>query len=287
MAWLEIVHSGALTTIQDRGRTGDAEAGISESGAADRTAHDAANRLVGNDPAAATLEVTVGGLAVRSTGPTIVAVTGARVAVAVNGRPQGDYAMLRLDDGDILTLGAPTEGLRTYVAVRGGIDVPEVLGSRATDTLSGTGPAPVAVGDRLLVGALATELPVENQIPPPAAAPDPTVLRVRSGPQEQWFSTGSVAALTRETWSVTPQLDRAGIRLHGPGLLHRASSDRFPGEATVAGAIQVPREGNPILLLADHPAVGDYPVIAVVVPDDVHLAAQLRPGDHVRFRRMR
>lgn len=287
MAWLEIVRSGALTTVQDRGRAGDAEAGISESGAVDRTAHDAANRLVGNDPAAATLEVTVGGLAVRSVGATIVAVTGARVAVAVNGRPQGDYAMLRLGDGDILTLGAPSEGLRTYVAVRGGIDVPEVFGSRATDTRAGTGPAPVAVGDRLLAGGLAAELPVECQIPPPAGTPDPAVLRVRRGPQERWFSAGSLSALTRETWSVTTELDRVGIRLHGPGPLHRAGGDRFPGEPTVAGAIQVPREGHPILLLADHPAVGDYPVIAVVVPEDVHIAAQLRPGHRVQFRRTR
>ena len=287
MAWLEIVRSGALTTVQDRGRAGDAETGVSESGAVDRTSHDAANRLVGNDPAAATLEVTVGGLEVRSVGPTIVAVTGARVAVAVNGRPQGDYAMLCLDDGDVLTLGAPSEGLRTYVAVRGGIDVPEVLGSRATDTLSGIGPAPVHPGDRLLVGGLAAELPVEVQIPPPAEIPDPAVLRVRRGPQEQWFTAGATEALTREIWSVTPELDRAGIRLHGPGPLHRAGHDRFPGEATVAGAIQVPRDGHPILLLADHPAVGDYPVIAVVEPDDVHIAAQLRPGHRVQFRRLR
>lgn len=164
--------AGALTTIQDRGRTGDAEAGISESGAADRTAHDAVNRLVGNDPAAATLEVTVGGLAVRSTGSTIVAVTGARVAVAVNGRPQGDYAMLRSDDGDILTLGAPTEGLRTYVVQCAAASTCRRCSAVAPPTpCPGPAPAPVAVGDRLLVGALATELPVENRIPPPAAAP--------------------------------------------------------------------------------------------------------------------
>ncbi|MGW0019193.1 5-oxoprolinase subunit C family protein [Rhodococcus sp. NPDC003382] len=287
MAWLEIVRSGALTTIQDRGRAGDAEAGISESGAADLTSHDTANRLVGNDPVAATLEVTVGGLEIRSIGPTIVAVTGARVAVAVNGRPQGDYAMLRLNDGDVLTLGAPSEGLRTYVGVRGGIDVPEVLGSRATDTLSGVGPAPVRAGDRLLVGGLAAELPTEVQIPPPAETPEPAVLRVRRGPQEHWFTPGAVEALTREIWSVTPELDRRGIRLHGPGPLHRAGRDRFAGEPTVAGAIQVPRDGHPILLLADHPAVGDYPVIAVVVPEDVHIAAQLRPGHHIRFHRAR
>ncbi|MFZ2527862.1 MAG: biotin-dependent carboxyltransferase family protein [Rhodococcus sp. (in: high G+C Gram-positive bacteria)] len=285
MAWLEIVRSGALTTVQDRGRAGDTAAGISESGAVDRTAHDAANRLVGNDPAAATLEVTAGGLEVRSIGSTIVAVTGARVDVTVNGRPHGDYAMLHLRDGDILTLGAPSEGVRTYVAVRGGIDVPEVLGSRATDTRSGTGPPPVAIGDRLLAGALAADLPVECQIPPPVGTPDPAVLRVHPGPQEHWFSAGSVRALFRETWSATSELDRSGIRLHGPGPLHRSSSERFPGEATVAGALQVPRDGHPILLLADHPAVGDYPVIAVVVPGDVHIAAQLRPGHHVQFRR--
>ncbi|MEE2031417.1 5-oxoprolinase subunit C family protein [Rhodococcus chondri] len=287
MAWLEVVHSGLLTTVQDRGRPGHAAVGLTESGAADRAAHDAANRLVGNHPSAATLEVTGGGLAVRSIGETIVAVTGARVEVSVGDRPVGDYAMLRLHDRDVVRLGTPSEGLRTYLAVRGGVDVPEVLGSRATDTLSGTGPDPVRAGDRLLVGALANELPTEDQIPPPPPLPDPATLRVRPGPRDDWFTPGSVHALLHETWMVTPQLDRIGIRLRGPGPLHRARHGELPTEGLVAGSLQVPPEGNPVLFLADHPVTGGDPVIAVVTAADRPVAAQLRPGHRVRFVRMR
>lgn len=283
MAWLEVISAGMLTTVQDRGRTGHGALGLTESGAADRTAHDAANRLVGNDTGAATLEVTGGGLVARSVGATTVAVTGARVDVCVAGRPVGDWARLTLGDGDVLTVGTPHEGLRVYVAVRGGIDVPEVLGSRSTDTLSGTGPAPVRPGDRLLVGAMAGALPDEDQFPPPAAPDDPVELRVRIGPREDWFTSASVRALTRETWTVTPQLDRVGIRLRGPGPLHRARDGELPSEGMVPGSIQVPPEGHPVLFLTDHPVTGGYPVIAVVVGDDLPRAAQLRPGRRVRF----
>lgn len=140
MQGLEVVHSGMFTTVQDRGRPGREDQGLGVSGAADRTAHDAANRLVGNDPSAATLEITAGGLTVRSIGANVVAVTGARVPVTVDGHPEADYSVLRLDDGAVLALGNPTSGVRSYLAVRGGIDVPETHGSRSTDTLTGPGP---------------------------------------------------------------------------------------------------------------------------------------------------
>jgi biotin-dependent carboxylase-like uncharacterized protein len=286
MAWLEVVTGGLFTTVQDRGRVGHGADGVTVSGAADRTAHDTANRLVGNHPDAAGLETTGGGLSIRSIGDTIIAITGARVDVTVNGRPVGDYARVLLHDQDIVSVGAPSEGLRSYLAVRGGIDVPEVLGSRSTDTLSGTGPAPVHTGDRLLVGALADELPGEEQIPPPAPTGDPVELHVRIGPRDDWFTPASVRAFLHETWTVTPQLDRVGIRLQGPGPLHRSRHDELPSEGMVAGSIQVPPEGHPVLFLADHPVTGGYPVIAVVRTADLPAAAQLRPGRRVRFVRL-
>ncbi|MEE2058758.1 5-oxoprolinase subunit C family protein [Rhodococcus artemisiae] len=286
MAWLEVVTGGMFTTVQDHGRTGHGADGVTESGAADRTAHDAANRLVGNHPDAAALEMTGGGLSVRSIGDTIVAITGARVDVTVNGRLVGDYARVLLRDQDIVSVGAPSEGLRSYLAVRGGIDVPEVLGSRSTDTLSDTGPEPVDTGDRLLVGALADELPGEEQIPPPAPTGDPVELRVRIGPRDDWFTPASVRALLHESWTVTPKLDRVGIRFQGPGPLHRSRHDELPSEGLVAGSIQVPPEGHPVLFLADHPVTGGYPVIAVVTTADLPTAAQLRPGRCVRFVRL-
>ena len=283
VAWFEVISSGMLTTVQDRGRPGHGSSGLTRSGAADRRSHDAANRLVGNRPDAATLEVTGGGLVVRSVGETIVAVTGARAEVTVCDRPVGDWSRIMLRDDDVLRIGPPKEGLRSYLAVRGGIDVPEVLGSRSTDMLSATGPSPVRGGDRLLVGAMATALPDEEQIPPPAPMGDPVEIRVRTGPRDDWFTPASIRALFHESWTVTPQLDRVGIRFHGPGRLHRARHDEMPSEGMVPGSLQVPPEGHPVLFLVDHPVTGGYPVIAVAVSADLPIAAQLRPGQRVRF----
>lgn len=255
--------------------------GVGESGAADRGAHDSANRLVGNHPAAATLEVTAGGLAVRAVGAMTVAVTGARVPVVVNGETRPDYSTLRLASGDILELGHPSSGLRSYLAVRGGIDVPAELGSRSTDTRSGTGPAPVATGDQLLIGAMETELPSEEQIPPPVPSPDPAMLRVRLGSDES-FTPASVAALLHQIWIVTAS-DRVSTRLKGPGPLHRAHRDEPRATTITTGTAAVTPHGEPVLYLADHPVTSEDPMIAVVVEADLGTVAQLEPGHRVRF----
>ncbi|MCA1008513.1 biotin-dependent carboxyltransferase family protein [Rhodococcus hoagii] len=286
MAWLEVLRAGARTTVQDRGRPGHAALGVGTSGAADVVAHDGANRLVGNDPGAATLEATLGGLRVRVHGATTVAVTGAPTPITVNGKTRPLYSTLHLRDGDEIALGIATTGLRAYLAVRGGIDVAPVLGSRATDTLSGIGPAPVRDGDRLPVGEPRGELPAEDLIPPPAPAADPVELRVRMGPRENWFTPASHAALVQRLWTVGTDTDRVGARLDGPGPLHRAHHGELPSEGMVAGALQVPPNGMPVLFLADHPVTGGYPVIAVVLEDDIPAAAQLRPGCRIRFRRV-
>lgn len=283
MAWLEVVRTGALTTVQDHGRPGNAAIGVGESGAVDRESHDAANRLVGNKVHAATLEATVGGLALRSVGSISVAVTGARAAVTVNSKPVADYAMLHLHTGDVLAIGVPDSGLRTYVAVRGGIDVPAVLGSRATDTLAGLGPDPVEAGSQLLVGTEMDDWPAEDFIPPPVAPESPVPLRVHLGPRDDWFTPASIRALFEQEWSITNDTNRIGARLDGPGPLHRSKRGELPSEGMVAGALQVPPNGKPILFLADHPPTGGYPVIAVVSADDLPIAAQLRPGHRIRF----
>ena len=286
MAWLEVLRAGARTTVQDRGRVGHAALGVGVSGAADVTAHDSANRLVGNDPDAATLEVTLGGLRVRAAGAVTIAVTGAPAPLTVNGVPRPSYSTLHLRDGDEAALGIAPTGLRTYLAVRGGVDVPAVLGSRATDTLSGIGPEPIRDGDRLPIGGRHGELPSEEFIPPPAPAADPVQLRVRMGPRDDWFTPASRAALIRQTWSVTADTDRVGARLAGPGPLHRTHRGELSSEGMVAGALQVPPNGMPVLFLADHPVTGGYPVIAVVLEDDIPAAAQLRPGCRIRFRKV-
>ena len=279
---LTVLASGPLTTVQDRGRPGWASIGVTRSGAADRQAAALANRLVGNDAAAAVLEVTVGGLRVRAGRTLLVAVSGAPAPVTVDGRAAPFDAPLTLRPGQVLGLGNPAVGLRSYLAVRGGIGVPPVLGSRSTDTLSGLGPAPLRPGDVLPVGALAADEPVVDVAPVRAPSSRP-VLRVLPGPRRDWLAPAAWTALTAEDWTVSPDSDRVGLRLAGPRL-DRARTDELPSEGLVPGAVQVPPDGAPVLFLVDHPVTGGYPVLAVVTTDDLPAAAQLRPGDRVRFR---
>jgi biotin-dependent carboxylase-like uncharacterized protein len=244
-----------------------------------------ANRLVGNDDAAAAIEVTAGGLRVRAERTVLVAVTGAPAPVTVDGRPAAFGAPFPLGPGAELGLGMPPVGLRTYLAVRGGIDVPPVLGSRSTDTLSGLGPAPLAAGDRLAVGALRGEEPFVDVAPvrAPSSAP---VLRVLPGPRRDWLDPAAWTVLTTQVWTVTADSNRVGLRLAGAPL-ERARDDELPSEGLVPGALQVPPDGAPVLFLADHPVTGGYPVLAVAITADLPAAAQLRPGDTLSFRAAR
>jgi biotin-dependent carboxylase-like uncharacterized protein len=282
---LTVLAPGPFTTVQDGGRPGWASVGVPRSGAADRSSAGLANRLVGNRPDAAVLEVTAGGLRVRAERTVLVAVTGAPVPISIDGRQGPLNAPVTVPAGAVLTFGLPPTGLRTYLAVRGGVDVPSVLGSRSTDTLSGLGPAPLAAGDRLPIGALAAAEPVVDvaAVAPPSPAP---LLRVLPGPRRDWLEPGAWTALTTQPWRVSADSDRVGLRLEGPRL-QRARDDELPSEGLVPGAVQVPPDGAPVLFLADHPVTGGYPVLAVVTTADLPAAAQLRPGDVVRFRAAR
>lgn len=279
---LTVVAPGPLATIQDLGRPGWAAIGVPRSGAADRASAALANRLVGNDPTAALIEGTAGGLQVRAERGLLVAVTGAQTDVRMDGRPMPMNAPFRLPAGGVLALGRPLVGLRSYLAVRGGIDVAPVLGSRSTDTLSGLGPSPLGAGDRLAVGQAMGDEPVVDvaAVAGPRSGP---VLRVLPGPRRELFVPEAWPALVGARWTVSSDSDRVGVRLTGPGL-RRAAGAELPSEGLVPGAIQVPPDGAPVLFLADHPVTGGYPVLAVVVTADLPLAAQVRPGDEVRFR---
>jgi biotin-dependent carboxylase-like uncharacterized protein len=279
---LTVLAAGPLSTVQDLGRPGWAGIGVTRSGAADAASSALANRLVGNDPAAAVLEVTAGGLRFRAERAVLVAVTGAPAPVTVGGRPAPFDAPLPLGAGAELALGLPPVGLRSYVAVRGGVDVPPVLGSRSTDTLSGLGPPRLSAGMAIPVGTLAADEPFVDVAPvrPPSSAP---VLRVLPGPRRDWLEPAAWTALTGQVWTVSPDSDRVGLRLDGPALA-RARTDELPSEGLVPGALQVPPDGAPVLFLADHPVTGGYPVLAVVTTADLPAAAQLRPGDRVSFR---
>jgi biotin-dependent carboxylase-like uncharacterized protein len=297
---IEVLRTGPLATVQDLGRPGHAALGVGLAGAADRRALRLANRLVGNPEDAAAIEITFGGFAARFDAFARVALAGApcdaRVTpvgavhagggVPPTGRAVGMHETLYLPAGAELRLDVPEAGLRTYMAVAGGIDVPPVLGSRSTDTLAGLGPERLRAGDRLPVGAGRGAAPGVDAVPvtPPSADP---VLRVLPGPREDWFGEAALRALLGEPWEVTSDADRVGIRLDGPRLeRHDAAADReLPSEGMVEGALQVPPEGRPVLFLADHPVTGGYPVIAIVAERDIPVAAQLRPGVTVRFRR--
>jgi biotin-dependent carboxylase-like uncharacterized protein len=282
---IEIVRPGPLATVQDLGRPGHAALGVGTSGAADRRSLRLANRLVGNPEGAAGIEITFGGFHARVHDFARVALAGAPGDVRAGGRPAALHEALYLRPGDELRLGAPEAGLRTYLAVAGGIDAAPVLGSRSTDTLAGLGPARLQAGDRLQVGPHRGDAPGVDAVPVAAPASDP-VLRILPGPRADWFGAAARAALLGEPWEATSDADRVGIRLDGPRLERTSGAEgrELPSEGMVEGALQVPPEGRPVLFLADHPVTGGYPVIAIVAEADVPAAAQLRPGSRVRFR---
>ncbi|MEO8889560.1 MAG: biotin-dependent carboxyltransferase family protein [Jatrophihabitantaceae bacterium] len=270
---IEILSPGPLATVQDLGRPGYADVGVARSGAFDRAALRAANRLVGNDPGAAAIEVTLGALVLITHGAATIALTGA----ACPGLDPG--VALSLPAGSVVRLGVPTFGLRSYLAVRGAIAVAPALGSRSTDTLSGIGPQPLRAGDRLTVGAQPSGAVSGLAF---SARRSPPVLRVVLGPRTDWFSTDAADVLVQAEWTVRADSNRIGVRLDGP-VLERVRTDELASEPTLPGALQVPPDGRPILLGPDAPVTGGYPVIAVVRDADLDAAAQVRPGDRVRF----
>lgn len=278
---LLILSPGPLTTVQDAGRPGLAAVGVGRSGACDRASYELANRLVGNRPGAAALEVTFGGLWLQARSDVVVVTTGAPCpGSAVHNAPAVLHA------GDQMRLGVPTCGLRTYVGVRGGLGVQPVLGSRCTDLLGGIGPPVLASGAILTLADEAGQLPGVDV----AAVADPTEgtlgVAVVPGPRQDWFSAPTHELLTAATFTVTSESNRVGLRLHGPRL-GPARAGELASEGLVRGAIQVPPAGDPVLMLADHPVTGGYPVLAYVVDGDVDRCAQLRPGQGVRFRATR
>lgn len=279
---LEVLATGPSATVQDLGRPGFGELGVGASGALDRPSLRLANRLVGNPESHAGIEVTFGGLRVRFTRAALIAVTGAPCPLTVSGRQEGMYAPIYVHSGQVLVIGQPTSGMRSYLAVRGGVDVQPVLGARATDTMADLGPPPLSPGSALPIGSRSLPYPNVGLAPQPSY-PGLPVLRVLPGPRDDWFVDTALDTLVRpDGYEVTTQSNRIGIRLAGPALAHRDPRE-LPPEPTVTGALQVPPNGQPILFLADHPVTGGYPVVGVVHPDDLPLAAQARPGQRIRF----
>ncbi|OMH32383.1 5-oxoprolinase/urea amidolyase family protein [Tersicoccus sp. Bi-70] len=280
---LTVLQAGPQTLIQDAGRAGQADLGVSPAGALDRHAAAVATALVGNDPGTPLLEVLQGGLQLRAHAELLCAVTGADGPVRVNAEPVSANRSLTIPAGGLLDIGPAVTGMRYYLAFQGGIEATPVLGSASADLLSGLGPRPLATGDELAVGRTRLTLarPRRPLRPRPAEEGD-AVVRVRPGPRRDWFDDAAWQALMDERWTVTGDSNRVGTRLDGPALT-RVREDELPSEGMVTGSLQVPPSGLPTIFLADHPVTGGYPVIAVVVDADLDVLAQLRPGQGLRF----
>ncbi|PWK68565.1 biotin-dependent carboxylase-like uncharacterized protein [Streptomyces sp. CG 926] len=285
---LLVVRPGALTTVQDRGRPGYAHLGVPRSGALDTAAYALANRLVGNAAGAAALETTLDGVGLRALASTVVAVTGAPCPVRVSGRPVAWGAPVRLPAGAELEVGRAESGVRGYVAVRGGLAGPPVLGSRSTDLLSGLGPPVLAAGMLLPVGPPGPDPALAADVCGLPGPPSELLLPLALGPRADWFTEASLAGLWGAVFRVSPRSNRIGLRTEGGRALVRARAGELPSEGMVLGAVQVPPDGLPVVFLADHPVTGGYPVVGVVPPGPaLDAAAQARPGTPVRFVRGR
>lgn len=287
---LEVLDGGWLTTIQDLGRPGYERYGIPVSGAMDFFALRVANGLVGNPPGAAGLEITLAGPVLAATVPCLIAITGADLTFQVDGRemPMGMSVFVRR--GSVISFGGRRRGCRAYLAVAGGIEVPPVLGSRSTylpGRFGGLDGRALRPGDRLLLGPVSGHLPEQagRRAPPhliPAWDDCPTV-RAVSGPQDDHFAPEGLETFFGSEYHVLPSSDRMGYRLKGPtaaSLRAEIISDGVP-----PGAVQVPPDGQPLVMMADHQTTGGYPKIATVITADLPLLAQCVPGEsHVRFR---
>ena len=285
MTALAVLRQGLLTTVQDLGRWGHQDAGVPVAGPMDLYSHRLANRLVGNGEAAAALEVTLIGPELQARGDVTCAVTGAVFELYAADRRVECGAVFQVPAGGRLHFGRRVAGIRATIAVRGGIDVPPVLGSRATSIVSAMGPfggRPLAAGDVLPIG-------VEKAAGRPAVAGRGLTLpvggarlRAMPGPHASRFTSTALERFFSGRFTVTPQSNRMGYRLEGPELAHGPDADIL-SDATPLGSVQVPTSGQPILLMADRQTTGGYPRIATVITADIPLAAQLAPGDWVQF----
>ncbi|OAV76661.1 biotin-dependent carboxyltransferase family protein [Dietzia sp. 111N12-1] len=297
---LLVLRAGPSALVQDLGRPGHASLGVTASGAADRAAAATALRAVGTDPAAAVLEVLLGGLTVMTDEPAVVAVTGAKALVVVtpdgSRRTAATGEVLRLDAGSSLEIGRPVAGVRSYVGVRGGIDVPAVLGSRSRDTLAGLGPPPVVAGDVLDVGdavvgpwADGWQVSAGRGVVGGGAvtgARKSVELDVIPGPRDDLFPPAAWDVLAA-TGHVSGHADRVGVRIDPARPVPRLDTREIPSEGMVRGAVQIPADGAPVVFGPDHPVTGGYPVIGVLTARSADAISQLLPGTPVRFRRLR
>ncbi|KAF0811777.1 KipI antagonist [Andreprevotia sp. IGB-42] len=277
---LTILKPGPLTTVQDMGRSGYAGIGVPTGGACDPLALRVGNLLVANAEQAAGLEISLGGLCVRFDQPAVFALTGAQVSATLDGEPVAMWARVRAAAGQVLALGYAETGARIMLCVCGGVDVPLILGSRATGLLAGLGGF---AGRALAAGDV---LPLAAQQPPQGAAVVRApgrggVLRVLPGPEWPLLERRVQQGLLSLPWRVGAASNRMGARLEGNALAHTLAE--LDSHAVQPGLLQLPASGQPILLLADAQVTGGYPRPLVVIQADLWRAAQFRPGESLHF----
>ncbi|MGL5954083.1 MAG: 5-oxoprolinase/urea amidolyase family protein [Providencia rustigianii] len=288
---LTVLATGLQVLFQDLGRIGQSALGISEAGAMDKSALYSANRLVGNHSDSTVLEITLGGFKARANKDLLVAVTGAECSIEIT-TDEGkryfvaNYQSVHLAKGDVIHIGRPTKGVRSYFAVRGGFHVAPILGSCSFDTLAQVGPAPLMVGQSLSVEKNSCTQAISLNETPAfdyPTADDVVVLDIILGPRTDWFSQPALALLKQQIWQVTAASNRIGLRLSGEIPLEREKLQELPSEGTCIGAIQVPANGQPVLFLNDHPLTGGYPVIGSVCEYHLDLAGQIPVNGKIRF----
>lgn len=287
MSSIKIVSPGFFTTVQDNGRYGYRCFGMPVSGAMDFFSHMAGNLIVGNDPGEASLEATIKGPEIKFSRKTMIAITGAEMDPMINGKPVEMWTGIIAGRGDRLSFGSVTSGLRSYISFAGGIDVPETMGSRSTyirGRIGGVMGRKLEENDNIRLFPAMTLLRKKRRLPL-AFIPEwrrDTTLRIMKGVDYGEFTTEASDLLVSSPFEVTNYSDRMGIRLSGTTLQHKRKADviSYP---LVPGTIQVPGDGNPVIMLADSQTIGGYTQIANIITADLWKTGQIRPGDEVRF----
>ncbi len=287
---IEVISSGLLTTVQDLGRRGYQRYGIPVCGALDPVSLRIANVLVGNPEGEAGLEITALGPTVRFTSDSVVALVGADFSIDVNGSEVRTWESVEVSAGSVLSIGAASDGLRAYLAIAGGVDVPPVMNSRSTDLkgeFGGYEGRPLRDGDSLPVGDSPHVANWSQRGLPPGISRQPTFgqvfqVRIVLGPQDVEFTQHGVETMLTSEYTVTADSDRMGYRLEGAEIAHERGPD-IVSDGTALGSIQVPGSGQPIILLADRGTTGGYTKIATVIAPDIGLLSQALPGAKIRF----
>jgi len=286
MEAIEILYGGAFTTVQDLGRKGYQQFGMPTAGAMDITSLRLANRLVQNDEGQACLEITFIGLRLVALRDLVIAITGGDLTPKVDGSPLPMWQMVSVRKNSQISFTGVRDGIRSYLSVAGGIQVPEIMGSKSTYIRAGIGGfegRPLKKGDRVRIGRQYSGLSprrVKEAFIPRYGGKWKT--RVILGPQDDYFSDRGIETFLSFEYTITPQSDRMGYRLRGPVIEHREHADII-SDATCLGSIQVPGDGLPIILLADRQTTGGYPKIATVISVDLYNLGQAKPGDKIQF----